>query len=90
MSGDRVRLQDAPRRRGLTAIDGAIALMAVLLIVQMWLLMATLNTFLAGAHETTLPAALASGFLFLACLGLVLFIDGVDAASRAHQEPTDE
>lgn len=80
MDGD--RSQDAPRHRGLTAIDGAIALMAILLIVQMWLLMATLNAFLAGERATTLPAAIASGVLFLACLGLVLFIEGVDVSSR--------
>src|SRR5262245_49214322 len=34
--------------RGITAIDGAIALLVILLIVQMWLLTATLETYLAG------------------------------------------
>ena len=35
-------------QRGITAIDGAIALIAVLLIIQMWLLTATLEAYLAG------------------------------------------
>lgn len=71
-----------PERRGLTAIDGALALIAVLLIVQMWLLTATLESFLAGHREGVLPAALVSGLLFLACVGLYLFVEGVDREVR--------
>lgn len=71
-----------PGRRGLTAIDGALALIAILLIVQMWLLTATLESFLAGHHEGALPAALVSGVLFLACVGLYLFVEGVDREER--------
>lgn len=70
-----------PPNRGLTAIDGAIALIAVLLIVQMWLLTATLETFLAGRSEVALPAALISIALFLACFVLYRFIVRVDRAS---------
>jgi hypothetical protein len=66
----------------MTAIDGAIALIAVLLIVQMWLLTATLEAFLAGHREPALPAAVLSAVLFAACFGLYLFIEGVDRASR--------
>lgn len=79
---DEDRPLDAPRRHGLTAIDGAIALMVILLIVQMWLLMATVNSFLAGMRAAALPAAIASAILSLACLGLVVFIEGVDRSSR--------
>ena len=71
-----------PERRGLTAIDGALALIAVLLIVQMWLLTAALETFLAGHPEAALPAAIVSGVLFFACCGLFLFIRGVDREVR--------
>ena len=71
-----------PERRGLTAIDGALALIAILLIVQMWLLTATLESFLAGHHEGALPAAVVSAVLFLACVGLYLFVEGVDREER--------
>ena len=71
-----------PRRRGLTAIDGALALIAILLIVQMWLLTATLESFLAGHREGVVPAAVVSGLLLLACFGLYLFIRGVDREAR--------
>jgi hypothetical protein len=68
--------------RGLTAIDGALALIAVLLVVQIWLLTSALEASLAGHRETALPAAILSGVLFLACVGLALFIDGVDRQFR--------
>jgi len=75
-------MAEPARRRGLTAIDGAIALIAVLLIVQMWLLTATLEAFLAGHHGPAVPAAVISTALFAACFALYLFIDRVDRASR--------
>jgi hypothetical protein len=69
-------------RKGLTAIDGATALIILLLIVQIWLLSAALEADLAGHRETGLPAAVISGLIFLACFGLYLFVDRVDAESR--------
>ncbi len=70
------------RRRGLTAIDGAMALIVLLLIVQLWLLSATLESFLAGHRETALPAAIVSGVLFLASAGLSLFVERLDREAR--------
>ncbi|MFB3921304.1 MAG: DUF6755 family protein [Terriglobia bacterium] len=71
-----------PRRKGLTAIDGALALIAVLLIVQMWLLTASLESYLAGHYEAAWPAAIISGILFLASIGLYLFVSQVDRDTR--------
>ena len=71
------------RKGGVTAIDGAMALIAILLIVQMWLLTATLEAFLAGHDEPILPAALISGAIFAACAGLFIFIRRIDATVRA-------
>jgi hypothetical protein len=65
-------------RHGTTAMDGALVLIAVLLLVQMWLLSASLDTFLAGHRETALPAAAVSGLLFLACLALFFFVQKLD------------
>jgi hypothetical protein len=75
-----------PERRGLTAIDGALALIAILLIVQMWLLTATLESFLAGHHEGALPAAAVSALLLSACFGLYRFVEGVDRETRRARE----
>ena len=72
------------RKHGLTAIDGALALIALLLVVQMWLLTATLESYLAGDHAAALPAAVISGILFLICGGLYLFVVRIDSEAR-HQ-----
>jgi len=64
--------------RSLTAISGAMFLIVVLLIVQIWLLTATLEAYLAGHHDAALPGALISGILFGACLGLYLFVQRLD------------
>lgn len=74
--------QVSHQRRGLTAIDGAMALIILLLIVQIWLLSATLDSYLAGHREVALPATIVSAVIFLLCLALYLFVDRVDAAVR--------
>ena len=68
----------ATRRRRGTAMDGAIALIAVLLIVQMWLLTAALENLLAGHAAGALPAAIVSALLFGGNLGLYLFVERID------------
>lgn len=68
--------------RGLTSIDGVMALMVLLLMVQIWLLSAALESFLAGHREAALPAAIISGLIFVCCAGLYLFVDRVDADVR--------
>jgi hypothetical protein len=68
--------------RGLTAIDGAMALIVILLMVQIWLLSATLESFLAGHREAAIPGAIISGLLFLACAALYLFVIKIDAEVR--------
>lgn len=67
--------------RGTSAIDGAMALIVVLLIVQMWLLSAALDTYLAGHRETATPAAIASGLLFLICGALYRFVIRIERGS---------
>jgi hypothetical protein len=71
-----------PQTRGLTAIAGAMCLIAILLIVQIWLLSAALESFLSGNHRTALPAAIFSGAMLLICLGLYAFVDHVDSEVR--------
>jgi len=79
-----------PQTRGLTAISGAISLIAILLIVQIWLLSAALESFLGGNLSTAIPAAVFSGVMFLVCLGLYAFVDRVDSeVHRARDEGRD-
>jgi hypothetical protein len=58
----------------LTVVDGALALIAVVVVVQMWLLTATLESWLAGHATVALPAAIVSGLLFAAVGGLLLMV----------------
>jgi len=64
----------------------ALRMIAILLIVQIWLLRAALESFLAGNHHTALPAAVFSGVIFLICLGLYLFVHRVDSEVRRYGE----
>ena len=73
---------DLPRNRGLTAINGAMALIVLLLIVQIWLLSATLDAYLAGHTEVVLPGAIISGALFLGCGALYRFVAGLERHLR--------
>jgi hypothetical protein len=75
-------LEPSKQRRGLVAIDGAMAVIITLLVVQIWLLNATLETFLAGHKGAVLPAAIFSGLVFLGCLALDLLVMRVDQESR--------
>ncbi len=61
------------RRRRQTVVNAAIVFVVTLLIVQMWLLTATLESYLAGHRGAALPGALVSGALFLICLLLYRF-----------------
>ncbi len=74
-----------PQNQSLTAIDGALALIILLLIIQMWLLSAAMEAFLAGHRETALPAGIVSGVIFLLCLGLYGFVRRLDAEARRRR-----
>ncbi len=58
----------------LTVVDGVLGLVAIIVIVQMWLLTATLESFLAGHAGVALPAAIVSGILLAIALALVIFV----------------
>lgn len=70
------------QRRGMTSIDAITALIVILLVVQIWLLSATLDAVLAGHTETALPGAIVSGILFAACYVMYAFVRRVDRNSR--------
>ena len=56
------------REQRTTVVYGILCLKLILVVLQLWLLMATMNAFLGGDDAVVWPAALAS----LACLGLNL------------------
>ena len=54
------------REQRLTMIYGILCVVLVIVMLQLWLLIATMNAYLGGDHSVIVPAALAS----LICLGL--------------------
>ncbi len=54
------------RGQRMTIINGITCLLLILIILQLWLLTATMNAFMGGDEAVILPAALAS----LVCFGL--------------------
>ena len=71
--------------RGLTAIDAITALIVILLVVQIWLLSATLDAYLAGHTETALPGAIVSGLLCAASFAMYGFVRRVDRGSHPNR-----
>jgi len=61
-----------------TVIDAAMIFVVILLVVQMWLLTATLESYLAGHTDVALPGMLVSAVLFAGCLGLYRFVRTAD------------
>jgi hypothetical protein len=58
--------RDFSLEQRMTVVHGILCLVLILVVLQLWLLMATMNAYLGGDDTVVWPAALAS----LACLGL--------------------
>ena len=54
------------RSQRATIVTGILAIVIIIIVLQLWLVTATMNAFLGGDTSILLPAALAS----LVCLGL--------------------
>ena len=55
-----------PRSQRMTIVNGILVFVVLIVILQLWLLTATMNAYLGGNTSILLPAALVS----LACFGL--------------------
>jgi hypothetical protein len=64
------------------------ALIILPLIVQVWLLSATLEAFLAGHPGTAVPGAIVSGLLFLVCFSLYRFVVRLERGAK-RTEPRE-
>jgi hypothetical protein len=75
------------RRKRRTAVDAALMFVIVLLMTQMWLLTATLESYLAGHHDVAWPGFLTSLLLFAACLGVYRLVLRLDRVPEREAEP---
>jgi hypothetical protein len=70
------------RRQSMVVVDAALGLIICLLVVQMWLLTASLEEYLAGHHDVAIPGAICSGILFAGCFALYLLVRRFEVAER--------
>ena len=57
-----------------TIVLGILCIVVMVVIMQLWLLTATMNAFLAGQERVILPAAIASIICFALNLGLLGYV----------------
>jgi hypothetical protein len=62
------------RQQKTTIVFGILAIVVMIVILQLWLLTATMNAFLAGQERVILPAAVASIVCFALNAGLLKYI----------------
>lgn len=79
-------LSQPVRAKRRVATDAALFMVIVLLMTQMWLLTATLESYLAGNRGAALPGAIISGVLFLACFALHRLVTHLDRAPEPEEE----
>jgi flagellar biogenesis protein FliO len=70
------------RQQRITVIHGMLAFVLVLVLLQLWLLTATMNAFLGGDESVIWPAAGASLFCFLLNAGLLRYLYHLDRVRR--------
>lgn len=59
-------------------LSGIVAIVVLIVVLQLWLLTATINAFLGGNHAVAAPAAAASLLCFLLIAGLLLYVYRLD------------
>ena len=71
------------RDQRLTVINGMLAFVIIIVILQLWLLTATMNAFLGGDEGVIWPAAIASALCFLLNVGLLGFLGRMERSVRS-------
>ena len=61
-----------------TIVQGMLVFVLMLVVLQLWLLTATMNAYLGGDESVVWPAAGASLFCFLLNLGLLRYLYRID------------
>ena len=62
------------RHQKKTIVNGILSLVVILVILQLWLLTATMNAYLGGDHSILFPATLASVLCLLLNVGLLRYV----------------
>ena len=62
------------RQQKMTIVFGILSIVLMIVVLQLWLLTATMNAFLAGQERVIVPAAVASIICFALNAGLLSYI----------------
>lgn len=62
------------RQQKTTIVFGILSIVLMIVVLQLWLLTATMNAFLAGQAHVIIPAAVASIVCFALNLGLLVYV----------------
>ena len=62
------------RKQKTTIVYGILSIVVMMVVLQLWLLTATMNAFLAGQERVIIPAAVASIVCFALTGGLLTYI----------------
>lgn len=62
------------RQQKMTIVFGILCFVLMMVVLQLWLLTATMNAFLAGQERVIVPAAVASFLCFAVNLALLSYI----------------
>lgn len=66
----------------MTILSGMLSFVVILVVLQLWLLTATMNAFLGGDERVIWPAAFASLACFLLAVGLLRYLYFIDRTRR--------
>ena len=70
------------RQQGSTLFSAVLVLIALLVVIQLWLVAAALDALLARQFAVLVPTAIASGVLFVLSGGLLWYVVSFDARLR--------
>lgn len=70
------------RQQRTTIVHGMLAFVVMLVILQLWLLTATMNAYLGGDESVIWPAAAASAMCLLLNVGLLRYLYLIDGTRR--------
>jgi hypothetical protein len=66
------------RRQRLPVVYGILCIVVMLVVMQLWLLTATMNAFLGGDHAIVWPAAVGSAICLALNIGLIRYLIRLD------------
>lgn len=76
------------REQRMTIVYGILSIELVIIIIQLWLLTATMNAYLGGDETVILPAAFASLLCFALIIGLLRYLFTIErqVEERSHKQ----